>query len=541
MSESVTEGSDAIPSPTLEIRNLRVSMSRGGQRHTILEDLNFYARAGEITAVIGRSGSGKSTLAHAIQGLLPDTSAPNVTGSILINKNEIVGAGNKHLRFARQRLVRVISQDPLDALNPTMTLRRQMTETCDELVAKNRLEWAGIIDVERVLKSFPHQISGGERQRVLIAMATAAKVAVVVADEPTTGLDPENKVRVIELLRALADEGVAVVLNTHDHVVAKTADIIALMDNRRIVEYGPIPKGLSPYLNHYAGELPAHQSEGEMGRPDPLLLLSKVKNDTTGVPVSSVVEKKLTVTRSLCGADDAILEMRCVSKAFHTTGLFGSKSVHVLHAIDMSVSVGECVALIGDSGAGKSTFLKIAAGMLRQDAGTVAWKGQSSPQVVFQDPKSFLTPWVPIGEQIVEGLRSKRIDVAARNRRLMEMLDFVELEGSLYDALPSELSVGQCQRAVIARALAVSPQLLLCDEPISALDTPLAASILSLIGRIRRSYGTAIIIATHDLAAARMAADRVYALRGGKLHSLIDMAEPYPEYSISPLQVTAQC
>ncbi len=146
------------------------------------------------------------------------------------------------------------------------------------------------------------------------------------------------------------------------------------------------------------------------------------------------------------------------------------------------------------------------------------------PQLVFQDPKSFLTPWVPIGEQIVEGLRSAKVAKVPRDKRLAELMDFVDLERSLADALPSELSVGQCQRAAIARALAVSPRLLLCDEPISALDTSLAASMLNLLGRIRRIYGTAIVIATHDLAAARIAADRVYRIHDGKLLELADMS-----------------
>ncbi|MEB2848061.1 ABC transporter ATP-binding protein [Endobacterium cereale] len=507
-------------SAVLEIRELSVSMLNAGRRQTILHGISLLVDPGQILAIVGRSGSGKSTLAHVMNGLLPSASQPAVSGSIRIAGREIIGATDRELRKIRKSLIRVIPQDPLEALNPTMIIRRQLAETSSTQVAKERLLWAGMSDFERITRSFPHELSGGERQRVLITMATVANVPLIVADEPTTGLDPRNKARVIKLLRDLADRGAAILINTHDLSVAEASDRIMVLDAGVVVEVGRTSEVMSTPKHQTTGSLIAARFYPAWPQTDlfePVIALGTkgaekhrpgIKQDTQPPPTSDT-----------CAV---VLNMKNVSKTFETRRLFGVAKVDVLLSINMVVSAGECVALIGPSGVGKSTLLKVAAGLIKPTSGDVTLCSEDRPQLIFQDAKSFLTPWMPIGEQIMEGLRSKNGSAASRCERMFEMLDFVGLKRSQSKALPYELSVGQCQRAVIARALAVSPRLLLCDEPISALDTVLAASTVKLLRQIRLTYGTAMVFATHDLAAAQAVADRIVILRQGKLFSVLN-------------------
>ncbi|WJH37975.1 ATP-binding cassette domain-containing protein (plasmid) [Aliirhizobium terrae] len=429
------ESKAPAPSPaTLEIRSLYVSMSRGRRRQTVLSGLNFCAYSGEITAIVGPSGSGKSTLAHAVQGLLPEASIPAVTGSIRIMGKEIVGVGEAELRIARKSLVRVISQDPLDALNPAMTVRKQMTETCGDQLAVDRLRWAGIGNVDRVMRSFPHQLSGGERQRVLIAMATAVPAPLIVADEPTTGLDPDNKAKVISLLRALAKDGAAVVINTHDLSVAEASDKIAIMEAGRVVEHGRTADVFVGPTHPCTIGLLTIRYDKMTARSAPLSMNQSRSEGLSSKSSPSLGE--FDAVRPQLSTNDIVLEMNAVSKGFRSRERFRSRHQTILSSVDMTVRSGECVVLVGESGIGKSTFLKIAAGLLSHETGTVNWHAEVKPQFVFQDPKSFLTPWLPIGEQIVEGLKSRKVDKAAQRRRLIETLNFVGLETSLMDALP---------------------------------------------------------------------------------------------------------
>lgn len=506
-------------SAVLDIRDLNVSMLKSERRQSVLRKVNLRVDAGEIVVVIGRSGSGKSTLAHVINGLLPIDSFPEVNGSIRIVGSEIVGATNAELKKARKTLIRVIPQDPLDALNPTMCLGRQLAEACSMREAKERLRWAGIDNVERITRSFPHELSGGERQRALIAMATVSDVPLIVADEPTTGLDPRNKSRIIALLKELAASGTAVLINTHDLGVAESSDRMIVLDSGTVVEAGIVSEVL---------RRPRHQSTASLiaaryDRWNPQSLMLSEAENGRGIEVAEQHRPRLKSASSLPPAVDtreAVLSMKQVSKTFENRRFFRVSAVNVLSSIDLTVRAGECVALIGDSGVGKSTLLKVAAGLLKQNSGVVTRNCGDRAQLIFQDAKSFLTPWVPIGEQIIEGLRSKNTSANDRYEKLLEMMDFVGLEQSQSKALPYELSVGQCQRAVIARSLVVSPHLLLCDEPISALDTVLAASTLKLLRQIRLAYGTAMLLATHDHAAAQVAADRIYTLRAGKLFNV---------------------
>lgn len=495
--------------PLLRVTNLSVAFGRGPR---VVDGVSFDIAPGEIVALVGESGSGKSTIGHALQGLLPSESNPVVAGSISIDGIEIVAARAKVLRKARRRLVRAVPQDPMAALDPTMTIQRQMAESVDDAPTIDWLGRVGLDDPERIAGSYPHRLSGGQRQRILIAMAMMAKPKLLVADEPTTALDVTVQAQILGMLRDLArEQRTAVLLITHDLAVAATmAQRVMVMHNGKLVEVGATRDVVLTPQQPYTGDLIAARFDLDTDRTRPL-------GRQRGVPSPSWVD----LWPDQPGSKHIVLSLRRIDKSFATgprTPWGGSRRPQpVLRSIDLDIRQGECVALVGESGAGKSTLLRIAAGLIRSDAGTVTLAANAAPQIVNQDASSSLTPWLGVGEQIAERLRPLRLTREQREQRLRDALALVGLDADIAGALPRELSGGQAQRAAIARAIVVVPKLLLCDEPISALDVSLAAATLDLLGTLRRRLGMALLFVTHDLAAARIIADRIVVLKDGRL------------------------
>jgi peptide/nickel transport system ATP-binding protein len=502
----------------------------------------------------------------ALQGLLPPDSQPMVTGSIRVAGMEIVGANERVLRAVRRSMLRAVPQDPIAALNPTMTIRRQLAEsTGDDGLIVDWLGWTGLADPVRIADAYPHRLSGGQRQRVLIAMAMMAEPKVLIADEPTTALDVTTQAQILNLLRDLArDQQTAILFITHDlSVAASLADRILVLYGGRVAEIGRAQDIISRPAHPYSVGLLAarYDLSSDRARLLPTLPAERrrlgsiedacayatrcpmaAENCTADRPglrtapnhVGSVACFYAERTPSLAkaaantavwptrpGAQDAVaLRLQNVSKSFATgtrTLWGGRRQQPLLKSINLAIRVGECVALVGESGAGKSTILRIAAGLVVPDFGTVSLIDGARPQVVFQDAGAALTPWLTIGEQVGERLRPLRVSAGERRNRVAEALELVGLDSALMQALPAELSGGQQQRAVVARAIVVPPQLLLCDEPVSAMDVSLSATTLNLLGDLRRRLGMAMLFVTHDLAAARIIADRILVLRDGEL------------------------
>jgi peptide/nickel transport system ATP-binding protein len=552
--------------PVLSIRDLSVVLSRDGRANLVLDRISFDAAPGEIIALVGESGSGKSTIGLALQGLLPRSSQPKVTGSISLDGVEIVGAREWHLRDARRRLVRAVSQDPMGALNPTMTIGRQMRESVDgEAPVLDWLARTGLPDPQRIADSFPHRLSGGQRQRVLIAMSMMAQPKLLIADEPTTALDVTIQAQILDLLRDLArEQQTAILFVTHDlSVAASLADRVLVLYAGRVAEIGAVRDVIARPAHPYSAGLLAARFDFSSDRLRPLPTLPvegsrprigenacsyahrcpiAADDCRTARPplVPAAAHAGSVACLHAAGTADAsrqsrirepwpiqkvavnaiALELFRVTKSFATgpRNFWGTRAPRpVLNGIDLVIKQGECVALVGESGSGKSTILRIAAGLLKPDEGEVSRVDKVPPQVVFQDAVSALTPWLSIGEQIGERLRPLGLDAATRRRRIGEALELVGLEPGLMHALPSELSGGQCQRAVVARSVVVPPKLLLCDEPISAMDVSLAATTLNLLGDLRRRLDMAMLFVTHDLGAARIIADRIAVLQSGDL------------------------
>jgi peptide/nickel transport system ATP-binding protein len=498
-----------VAEPVLAIRDLSIVLHRDSRGVRVLDRVSLEAAPGEIVALVGESGSGKSTLGLAVQGLLPAESRPVVTGSVRVAGLELVGATASQLRGARRTLVRTVPQDPMAALNPTMTIRRQLAGSIRDAAAI--LPWlgrVGLADPDRIADAYPHCLSGGQRQRVLISMAMMARPKLIIADEPTTALDVTTQAQILERLREVASQQqTAILFITHDlGVAASLADRIVVLNDGRVVEAGSTRAILDRPMHACTRDMLSSRFDltSDRSRPVPVRSASSIAE---AWPARSVVE------------DATALRLSGVEKGYATgarTPWGGRRRQPVLSAIDLTISLGECLALVGESGAGKTTILKIAAGLIAPDRGAVV-RADLRPQMVFQDPASALTPWLTIGEQIGERLRGRGLTAGERDRKLGEVLGLVELDPALARALPAKLSLGECQRAVIARAIIVPPRLLLCDEPVCSMDVPLAASILNLLGALRRRLGMAMLFVTHDLAAARLVGDRIAVLRNGRV------------------------
>jgi peptide/nickel transport system ATP-binding protein len=474
----------------------------------------------------------------------------------------------------------------MGALNPTMTIRRQMRESNgqSERSIEDWLSLTGLPDPDRIADALPHRLSGGQRQRVLIAMAMMARPKLLIADEPTTALDVTMQAQILDLLRGLArDRQTAILFITHDlSVAASLADRVLVLYAGRIVETGRMQDLARNAAHPYSAGLLAARFDLDSDRRRPLPTLPSGRTPSANAENACAYATRCPIARPDCTAirpplepasfhggavaclhheqtpsisaqradaqpwtaqaiqDTAALRLSNVGKTYPTgaRSFWGRRHPQpVLRSVNLSIKLGECVALVGESGAGKSTILRIAAGLVVPDSGAVTRFDKLPPQVVFQDPVAALTPWLTLGEQIGERLRAVSPDSDYGRRRVGEAMKLVGLDPLLMDALPAEMSVGQCQRAVLARAVIVPPRLLLCDEPISAMDVPLAATTLNLLGDLRRRLDMAMLFVTHDLAAARIIADRIAVLKNGELVEIADpdaiIAAPQSAYTRS--------
>jgi len=565
---SDTQPRDSL-APILSIRGLNVRLSRDGRASTVLDGIDFDLAPGEVVALVGESGSGKSTIGLTLQGLLPVEAQPEISGSVRLAGREVVGAKPHELRDIRRMLVRAVPQDPMGALNPTMSVGAQLRES--GLTSGEVLDWlarTGLPDPSRIAADMPHRLSGGQRQRVLIAMSMAARPRVLIADEPTTALDVTVQAQILTLLKELAREHeTAILFITHDlAVAAELADRVMVLYGGRVAEVGDTRALIAAPSHPYSAGLLSARFDLDSDRNRQLATLSSeaIRSRPTGAHCNYITrcplaeadcaERRPDLRRRqdgrqvACHHDHRVpdllaqareapawpeavdreanaLELFRISKSFGSKAglLRPARQTRVLDGIDLRIRQGECVALVGESGSGKSTLLRIAAGLLPADDGDVSWFGGVPPQVVFQDAVAALTPWLTVGEQIRDRLRPLGLSRTEQDGKVAEALKLVGVDPALAGALPSELSGGQCQRVTVARAVVVPPRLLLCDEPISAMDVSLAAQTLNLLGSLRRSMGMAMLFVTHDLAAARLIADRIAVLEKGHL---VEIGEP---------------
>ena len=558
---------------TASVRGLTVSLTRGGVTSDVIRGVNLEIAPGEIVGLVGESGSGKSVLALALLGLLPESSAPRISGAVTVAGVDMVHGNAADLRRVRSTELGAIFQDPMTSLNPTMRIGAQVTESTHSTAESIRLlSLVGIHKAAERMHAYPHELSGGLRQRVMTAIAVSGTPSLIVADEPTTALDVTVQAQVLDLLRELRlTLGCSVLIITHDlGVASQLADRIAVMYAGRIVEQGAVHEVLRKPANPYTvGLLGARLSLGmrrqgllatlapETASPDERMLgcayhsrcLLATSECAIEAPPLAQVESRADGHVTACwrspekvsalgtslrdraavelpdlaalapappskGPAVEVADLTCTFTAKGGRGR--AKSIHAIQGISLRVESGEALSVVGESGSGKSTLLRIIAGLTPATSGTV-FVTPGQPQMVFQDAGSSLTPWLSVGETLRERLLALRISRSEANRRVEHILESMGLPASVAGVRPSELSGGQRQRVVLARAMIIPPSILLCDEPTSALDASLAASMLNLIREMRKRLGTTVLFVTHDLAVARLMGDRIAVMNRGRL------------------------
>ena len=513
--------------PVLAIRDLTVSFTTARGAVEAVRRVSLDVAAGETVAIVGESGSGKSTLASSVNRLLAENG--RITGgTITVGGLDVTAASEKAMTAIRGSRIGMVPQDPMTNLNPVMRIGAQIVEALEvhglargqaaREQAIRLLDQAGIADPQARFRQYPHEFSGGMRQRVLIAMALACRPEVLLADEPTSALDVTVQRLVLDQMGKLAsDMGAAVLLITHDlALAAERADRVAVMYRGEIVETGPAAQVVAGPRHEYTRRLLAAAPGMASAKVAPAL-----PTGATGA----------TGAAGAAGAKpEVLLEVAGAVKKYRLRGR--AEPLMAVDGVDLAVVRGQTVAIVGESGSGKSTTARLALRLEQADGGTVRYRGadvsrlrgkdllafRRSVQPVFQNPYASLDPRYTIAQVIDEPLRVHKIgDTASRRKDVAELLDKVALPASFADRYPHELSGGQRQRVAIARALALNPQLVVMDEAVSALDVLVQEQILELMVSLQRELGLSYLFISHDLAVVRQVSHLVYVMRAGKV------------------------
>jgi peptide/nickel transport system ATP-binding protein len=508
-----------VSAALLSVEDLRVGFSTEGGPVQAVDGVSFDLAPGEVLAIVGESGSGKSVTAQTIIGL---TRSPNarIEGSIRLAGDELIDADAKQLQEVRGERIAMVFQDPMTSFNPVYRIGKQLTEatlahrpkaTKTEARARaiDLLGSVGLPDPERQVDRYPHELSGGMRQRAMIAMALMLEPEILIADEPTTALDVTIQAQILELLRRLNRErGLATILITHDFgVVAEVADRVLVMHEGKIVERGGLDRVFYSPQDPYTRKL-----------------------------LGAVVRLDQAPPLRPSGGEAPLLEVSDLVKHFPVRrGLLVGREVDQVRAVDgvsFSVARSETLGLVGESGSGKSTLARTILQLLAPTSGSVRFDGReiaglsrrqmrplrAQMQIVFQDPYASLNPRKRIGQIVGEPLRIQGLAAGAELRdRVRELLERVGLSAAHHQRYPHELSGGQRQRVGIARALALEPKLVIADEPVSALDVSIRAQILDLLAELQGEFGLTYVFVAHDIGVVRHVSDRIAVMHEGRI------------------------
>ncbi|MFE3983760.1 dipeptide ABC transporter ATP-binding protein [Nocardia tengchongensis] len=587
----MSQDSAKTTAPLLEVTDLRVSFPGEEGRVDAVRGVNFTVNDGEVLAIVGESGSGKSVSSMAVIGLLPEQA--RVRGSIRLRGRELLGLDDKEMSSLRGSKVSMVFQDPLSALTPVYRIGDQIAEALlahrkmskQEAAAKavELLDLVGIPDAAQRAKAFPHEFSGGMRQRVVIAMAIANDPELIICDEPTTALDVTVQKQILNLLRKARDiTGAGVVFITHDMGIAATlADRVAVMYAGRIVETAPAQELFTaprmPYTVGLLGSIPRMDGPARsplipiVGNPPAMHALPPgcsfaprcpvaieecnaaeppLQDTTPGHPAACIrtgdvgsqdlftaYRKEIEAPEETVEVDSSqvVLKVTDLHKTFPLTkGVVFRRTIGEVKAVDgisFEVRAGRTLALVGESGSGKSTTLTQIMDLVRPESGSIEILGSDvsaltkqqrrnirrKMQIVFQDPSSSLDPRLPISDALAEPLR---IDGRSReeiNRRVPQLLDQVGLRPEHSDRYPADFSGGQKQRINIARALALDPELLVLDEPVSSLDVSIQAGVLNLLRDLQAERGLSYLFVSHDLSVVRNLAHDIAVMYRGQI------------------------
>ena len=531
--------------PILQVEGLRVAF---GDAEPVVRDVSFALTPGRVLALVGESGSGKSVSAMSVLGLLPPQA--RVSGSARFRGEELVGAPVESLRAVRGAGIGVVFQEPMNSFTPVLSIGTQIAEAVrahpsglDRAGVSARIDEllrsAGLDDPARIRGAYPHELSGGQLQRAMIAMALAGDPVALIADEPTTALDVTVQAGILDLLRHLCHErDLAVLLITHDMgVVADVADEVLVMRRGEPVEHGPVADLFAApqaaYTRALLAAVPALEAR-PASAPPARPATGPAESRPTGQDVGRA-GRDLSAGPRLAdasgGAGPSRASRPVVARLRDVSVRYDRRGTPTVSGIDLELRAGETLGLVGESGSGKSTVGRALAGLVPVVAGSVEVDGsdlrtargrrlrevRSRVGIVFQDPASSLNPRQTIGWSIAEPLLVHGSTPADRSTRVRDLLDAVQLDPTWAERFPHELSGGQRQRVAVARALALRPALVVADEPTSALDVTVQAAVLDLLSALQDDFGFGMLLISHDLAVVRQLADEVVVLHDGRV------------------------
>jgi peptide/nickel transport system ATP-binding protein len=545
----------------LQIKDLTIDFRAEGTTTTAVRHVSLTVNRGEIVALVGESGSGKSVTSLSILGLLPRPPAEYSSGSILFYEDgaeevDLLTLDQKSLQRIRGNKISMIFQEPMTSLNPVMTCGRQVAEVVQHhkglsgaAAKKEVLHWFEKVQLPNpaaTYNRYPHQLSGGQKQRVMIAMAMCCEPSLLICDEPTTALDVTVQQTVLKLIRSLQQERqMGVIFITHDlGVVAEIADRVAIMYRGEIVEEGETERVFKraghPYTRALIACRPANHPRGAR-----LPVVADFMQGDGGKQAREEHHLKENLSRTQ-SSSDVLVDVQNLSVRFTVASNWLGKPTATFTAVDdvsFALYEGETLGLVGESGCGKTTLGRTLLRLVDPSSGKIIYKNRDitalsqlevkdlrrNVQLVFQDPYSSLNPRLTVGAAIAEPMALSGIVRTAKERRarVAALLDQVNLPSAAAGRYPHEFSGGQRQRIVIARALALDPTLLVCDESVSALDVSVQAQVLNLLNELKRNLGLTMLFISHDLSVVRYMSDRIAVMERGKIIELGGAEEVY--------------
>ena len=547
----------------LEVQGLTVRFDTSERSVVAVKDLGFHVRAGEVLAIVGESGSGKSVTSLSVMRLIEHGGGTIASGKISFTRRnggklDLAKAADSVMRTIRGGEISMIFQEPMTSLNPVFSVGTQVAEAVmlhqglshaeAEAEALRMLELVRIPEAKQILKRYPHQLSGGMRQRVMIAMALSCKPSLLIADEPTTALDVTIQAQILQLIRQLQEEmGMAVIFITHDMgVVAEVADRVLVMYHGEAVEEGTCEQIFHnprhPYTQSLLAAVPRLGSMRGTDEPAPFPLLRITDPEADQLGTADMDETPVDMPEPAASApsvsDGPVLSVDNLITRFDVeTGFWGKvkRRVHAVEQVSFNLYPGETLGLVGESGCGKSTIGRSLIGLETPRSGSIVFNGQELTQVsgsqlqklrrniqyVFQDPYAALDPRLTVGFSIMEPLLIHKVcSRQEAERRVGELLERVDLDPAMAVRYPHEFSGGQRQRVCIARALAMNPEIIIADESVSALDVSVRAQIINLLLALQKEFRIAFLFISHDMAVIERVCHRVAVMYLGQIVEL---------------------
>ncbi|MBP7498010.1 MAG: ABC transporter ATP-binding protein [Bacteroidales bacterium] len=542
----------------LEIKNLTIQFKSQEQTLKAVDDISFVLGSGETLAIVGESGSGKSVTCLSVLKLINEQNCQNVSGEIIYYEKDkasvnLLKLNDKELQSYRGKKIAMIFQEPMTSLNPVFTCGEQLRESLHkhQKLSKKQIK-AKIISLfnevklpkpERIYKSYPHELSGGQRQRVMIAMAVSCEPDILIADEPTTALDVTVQKSILQLLKNLQSQyKMSIIFITHDlNLVFGFADRVLVMYKGKIVEQGTVKDIVSHPKHPYTKGLLACRPSLKTTKRILPTISDFMEIDEKG----NIIEKNTVITddiserkakKSPVYSKEPILRIINIKNYFPIFGGFLNKTKDYVKALDnvsLDVYPGETLGLVGESGCGKTTLGRTILRLIKPDEGKIIFnntdiaklsdkqlrKLRKDMQIIFQDPYSSLNPHISIGKAITEPMKIHNIFSNEKDRkyRAMEILEKVGLNTTHFNKYPYEFSGGQRQRICIARALALNPKFIVCDESVSALDVSIQAQVLNLLNRLKEEFNFTNIFISHDLSVVKYISDRIVIMQNGRI------------------------